>query len=215
MCFLRYAFLEFVLIVVSCPLQTVHPEWAEKRYVAMLSYRSAAKIMSNMDVVELIEYYTSQHGDGPDVVALLSPHRLSLRQQALRTHGILFVEIWHEVLRRLGFDDHTVRASDSLSAFFCNYWLARPKLMSDYIAFLEHAIMLLEHDPALSYLVRADARYAEGRQEVARAVFDTPFYQLHPFICERLPIVFFWDRHACVLHVHSEFRRLQNFTTVG
>lgn len=178
----------------------------------MLSYRSAAKILADSDVIELIERYTCHHPVNADVIALLSPHGLTLRQQAQQTHGLLFVEIWHEVLRRLGFDERIVRASDSISAYFCNYWLARPSLMLEYIAFLEGAIMLFQHDPALSFLVRADARYAEGRPEVARDVFGTPFYQLHPFICERLPIVFFWARDACVLHVHAQFRDLHDLT---
>ena len=179
----------------------------------MLSYRSATKIVADMDILELVERYTFQEAGNADVVALLSPQGLTLRQQAQQTHGLLFVEIWHEVLRRLGFDDRTVLASDSVSVFFCNYWLARPTLMSEYIAFLERALRLLQFDPALSSLMRADGRYAEGRLKVAKSVFGTPFYQLHPFICERLPVVYFWARDACVLRVHTQFRTVHNFTS--
>jgi hypothetical protein len=164
-----------------------------------------AKVESDAGVINLIEYYTKYHGY-VDVIALLSPPKLKLRNQAQHTHGLLFVEIWHEVLRRLGYDERTIRASDDLDAFFCNYWLAKPVLMLEYIEFLSRAILLLKNDTALASVLQADARYAEGSAEVAQSAFGTPFYQLHPFIAERLPIVFFRARNACVLRVRANFR---------
>ena len=190
----------------ACVCQAAVSEWSSRQFVGLLSYKSATKILNNIGVVELIEQTASQYAYA-DVLALLSPSGISLRRHAQLTHGLHFVEVWHEVLRRLGFDERTIIASDEIDAFFCNYWLAKPGLMVGYIAFLEDAIRLMENDTSLAFLLKADARYSEGRSDVARGAFGTPFYQLHPFVCERLPVVYFWSRRACTVLVHSKFRQ--------
>lgn len=187
-------------------IQEAYSEWSSKRFVGILSYQSDLKIQAEgMGLIDIIDHYTSLYNE-VDVIALLSPRGLTLRTQAQRTHGILFVEIFHEVLRRLGFNEDAIFAADNVEAFFCNYWLAKPALMAEYIEFLSRAVQLMETDPVLSFLLSADARYPEGHIEVAQNAFGTPFYQLHPFIGERLPVFFFWARKSCLLRVRTRFR---------
>ncbi len=141
-----------------------------------------------------------------DVIALLAPRGETLRRQAQMTHGLHFVEVWHELLRRLGFSEDTIQRSDSVDVFFCNYWIAKPAMMTKFVTFLRHAIDMLEHDSVLFNLMQADSRYIEGDTAVAYRAFGTPFYQYHPFICERLAVFFFWSQHACVVHVRTKFQ---------
>ena len=141
-----------------------------------------------------------------DVIAFLSPRHLRLRDQAQKTHGLLFVDVFHELLRRLHYAESEISAIDYADAFFCNYWVARPKLMVGFIDFMSAAIAMLANDEHLRILISADSKYREGRNDVARAVWGTPFYQLHPFICERLAVAYFWSINACTVLVHSEFQ---------
>ena len=77
--------------------------------------------------------------------------------------------------------------------------------MKRYLRFLRAAMQLLESDPSLRSLLRGDARYSEGSISVANNVFGSPFYQYHPFICERLPVVFFALNDACIFRSRTRF----------
>jgi hypothetical protein len=114
--------------------------------------------------------------------------------------------VFHELLRRLQFTDMEIAAIDNTDPIFCNYWLAKPYLMLNFIDFMGIAISMLQQDEYLRVLVSADSKYREGRAAVARAVWGTPHYQLHPFICERLAAAYFWSKNTCTVYVRSEFR---------
>jgi hypothetical protein len=152
----------------------------------------------------LIEQSVTQFS-GADVIALLAPHGETLRRQAQMTHGLNFIEVWHELLRRLGFAEDVIHRSDFVDVFFCNYWVAKPAVMTKFIAFLRHAIDIMEDDSVLFGLLQADAKYTQGDTAVAYRAFGTPFYQYHPFICERLSVFYFWSQHTCVVHVRTQF----------
>jgi hypothetical protein len=176
-------------------------------FVGLLSFKSATKISSNLDIVHLIEQSTTQFS-AADVIALLAPRGETLRRQAQMTHGLNFIEVWHELLRRLGFSEDMIHRSDKMDVFFCNYWVAKPAVMTKFIVFLRHAIDIMETDSVLFSLIQADAKYREGNAAVAYRAFGTPFYQYHPFICERLAVLFFWSQRACIVHTRTQFQPL-------
>ena len=149
----------------------------------------------------MAERYSASH-----VIALLSPWHLQLRDQAQKTHGLHFIEVFHELLRRLDFGESDIVAIDSTDTIFSNYWLAKPALMLDFIGFMSDAIHILEQNEHMRLLISADSKYREGRTDVARVVWGTPYYQLHPFICERLAAAFFRSKCVCTVLVRSEFR---------
>lgn len=172
--------------------------------MGLLSPKAALKVGGLADGLLQHVERSIREGGVADVVALLAPGE-RLRRQAQMTHGAHFVTVWHEVLRRLHFSESELMSADELDVFFCNYWLARPRWMKLYLDFLDEAMILMESDPRLKRLLSADARYSEGSVGVAQHVFGDPFYHFHPFICERLPVIFFALHNACV------FRRRQNF----
>ena len=179
-------------------------EWEHVDFVGLLSPKAALKVGGlSSGLLHHVER-SVQEGSKADVVALLAPGE-GLRRQAQMTHGAHFVSVWHEVLRRLNFTESVLAAADELDVFFCNYWLARPLWMKVYLDFLDEAMTLMASDPLLRRLLSADASYREGSPLVAQEVFGDPFYHYHPFICERLPVLFFAVHNACI------FRRRQNF----
>ena len=188
----------------SSVLQEHQGEWEGVDYVGLLSPKATLKV--GTDGLSLLQHVEQSVRDArhADVVALLAPGEL-LRRQAQMTHGADFVGVWHEVLRRLNFTEHEVRLADDLDVFFCNYWLARPHWLKRYLRFLRAAMGLMESDASLRSLLRGDARYSEGSVSVAKNVFGSPFYQYHPFICERLPVVFFALNDACVFRSRTRF----------
>ena len=173
--------------------------------MGILSYKSVEKVASENGLVEMIETSTREF-QYADVIAFLSPPGETLLRQARMTHGVQFIEVWHELLRRLGFSMEKIRASDAFGMFFSNYWLAKPAVMLQFIDFIQSALRLVERDARLKVMLQADARYLEGNSNIARRVFGTPFYQLHPFIFERLAVVFFGSENRCVVIFKEKFR---------
>lgn len=182
-------------------------------FVGVLSYKIAAKVKSRLDAVGLIETMVKRYSLS-HVIALLSPRHLQLRDQAQKTHGLHFIEVFHELLRRLNFDESDIAAIDGADAIFSNYWIAMPQLMLGFIHFLSDAIRILEQNEDMRFLISADSKYRDGHTYVSRAVWGTPYYQLHPFICERLATAYFWSRSSCTVLVRSEFRSPQEIKAI-
>ena len=182
--------------------------------MGLLSYKCVEKVSTENGLIEMIEASTNefQHAD---VIAFLSPPGETLLRQARMTHGVQFIEVWHELLRRLGFGVAKIKESDELEMFFSNYWVAKPAVMMRFIDFIGRAVRLVERDAKLKIMLQADARYLEGSSYIARRVFKTTFYQLHPFIFERLAVVFFWSEHRCVVIFKTQFRSRLIVNQVG
>jgi hypothetical protein len=185
--------------------QDKHEEWSDKVFVGVLSYKISAKVEAGRGIGSLIESLVELYKTS-EVIALLSPRNLQLRDQAQKTHGVHFIQVFHELLRRLNFTEVEIAAVDNTDPVFCNYWLAKPYLMLNFIDFVGMAISMLQQDEFLRLLVSADSKYREGSAAVARAVWGSPYYQLHPFICERLAAAYFSSKNICTVYVRSEFR---------
>jgi hypothetical protein len=183
--------------------QELQSEWANASFVGLLSAKAALKLGADGDLLQHIESSVAA-GSRADVLALLAPGE-TLRRQAQMTHGAHFVSVFHQTLRQLQLTEQQIIEADQLDMFFCNYWLARPAWLLRYLSFLSAAIDVMTNDAQLQQLLRGDARYREGSQAVAMQVFGTPYYQYHPFICERLPVVFFALHEACVFRRRAHF----------
>ena len=75
-----------------------------------------------------------------------------------------------------------------------NYWLTTPKLMLQYIEFMSTMLKIINTDSQVAGLLDHDAHYSvrkESRKRVARTIFGRGYYELHPFVLERMPSFFF------------------------
>eukprot|EP00981_Chlorochromonas_danica_P014620 scaffold8452_cov185-Ochromonas_danica.AAC.2 len=106
---------------------------------------------------------------------------------SVKYHTENFRIAWDNLLLELGFNQSTIEQHYTMKAFYRNVFIIRPSVLVKLTLFMNKALQVAEKNPRIRNLLRHDAHYVLGSQRVARAVFGTPYYQLHPFIFERLP----------------------------
>lgn len=170
--------------------------WDTYDYVGTLSWKAPSKIaIPDMDAVSRY-LRVSDH----DVVAFcFNASTLSLVTQASMTHRA-FRSIWCELLDQLGMDAEDV--DTKVRPFYCNYWIAKPSWLKKYILFYMQAQLVLETHEPLQAALWSDSEYALSSLSSERClkVFSRPYYPHHPFVCERLPSVFFTTQGARILY---------------
>ena len=72
------------------------------------------------------------------------------------------------------------------------------------------AINITMNDPKIGSLMAVDAEYEEGNPKVALNVFGTTYYQLHPFVFERLPTFFIYVNKYKICSIESESCQYNN-----
>lgn len=79
--------------------------------------------------------------------------------------------------------------------------------MARLVRLMTRCMDVVDNDKLVTPSFRRDARYQRGNPEVAMQVFGTKFYQMHPFIFERLPAFFLASMNASVPNLtSSEYR---------
>jgi hypothetical protein len=63
---------------------------------------------------------------------------------------------------------------------------------------MQKAFQAVETHPDIQRLLKSDAHYVLGKREIAMAIFSTPYYQLHPFVFERLPVFFMYAHNHTI-----------------
>lgn len=95
-----------------------------------------------------------------------------------------------------------------IMAFWRTSYLIRPRTLSRLTALMLKAQELVDNDKRCITVFKKDAKYTAGDPIVAYAIFGTAYYQLHPFVFERLPAFFLTAINASVPYLlHEEYRR--------
>ena len=93
----------------------------------------------------------------------------------------------------MGYPGHQI-LSRTIPLVQCNYWMAKPELMQDYINFAKKIKQRMDEtsDGGLQALLYSDSQYrGQLSKERLVQISGKPYYTYHPFICERLPGFFF------------------------
>lgn len=96
-----------------------------------------------------------------------------------------------------------IKQWDEMKPFYRNIYIARPVVLQSLLTFMGRAIAIAETNEQVRSLLQKDSSYKEGKKEVAIAVFGTPYYQLYPFIFERLPAFFLHAEGYRICHDKS------------
>jgi hypothetical protein len=173
-------------------------EWEGCDYVGTISWKAPTKIyMPDMAKVATVIARQGAAGVNVDAIALFSWPKETLLQQARETH---FESLWVDWLKLMGYTESDARASD-IPLFLCNYWLAKPSLMNDYIRFFKRAKYILDSDPSLIDRLWANSGYnVTIERQRCIDVYGRPYYPHHCFLAERLAPFFFHQGGATVLH---------------
>lgn len=110
---------------------------------------------------------------------------------ALYFHGPPFQASWDKLLLAMGYDLPVIRGFDqSKQIFFRNIFIIKTSRLEALCAFMSKAMDVAKNNAEVAQLLSKDSKYKEGDVKVAMKIFGTDYYQLHPFLFERLPAFF-------------------------
>ncbi|RYH10768.1 hypothetical protein EON65_39225 [archaeon] len=115
---------------------------------------------------------------------------------SVKYHTEAFKFTWNALLQNLGYNMSVIESLYSMKAFYRNAFIIKPKVLVQLMDLMSSAIHTAEDNVFIRSLLRADAKYILGQKDVAMRVFGTPYYQLHPFVFERLPAFFLYASGA-------------------
>jgi hypothetical protein len=164
-------------------------EWRDKDYVGTISYAAHTKqhAIHTIDTVldtarqqgaELVAFY---HLPGPMI------------QTAMRYHTPAFGDAWRAVWNALGYTDNEIIFDDTqIHGFYSHYWATTPALMREFCSLMRRLRDQVESSASLREIVWGDARYQGGMSTQKKMdMFGVPYYPLLPFVCERMPCLWF------------------------
>lgn len=166
-------------------------EWKNKDFVGTLSWCFPKKLgMLNIDIIrkKIIRF-------NPEIFTFYN-FSFDFFSSAQRAHP-KFLPAWKNLLSKMGFTSQQI-LEPKIPCFFCNYWMAKPKLMERYISFAQKVKETIEkNEPDLVRDLYADSGY-RGRlsKEELINIFGVSHYPMLNFVCERL-ICFFVRHYRC------------------
>lgn len=166
-------------------------EWIDKDYVGILTYSFECKTGRNLDTVynKVKLLINNHHGD--DLLILYGGNI----QLSYTFHGSI-EQVFNYTLPLFGIP--TPINYSTITAFFCNYWITKSKLMDEYVKFAVEYMNKLDdsHDAYLQSLLNANNTNYKGKlsSEKLLQITGLPYYTSHCFVMERLPCVFFWNK---------------------
>eukprot|EP01039_Chlorochromonas_danica_P005183 gene5183-5705_t len=154
-----------------------------------LAYNSYTQSLTN---VRVLLRYAAKHPEY-DILPFLRSGS-SFMPFALYFHGPIFEKTWDLLLSNMGYNQSIIQGFDHFKQiFFRNIYIIKPRILAKLCDFMTKAIKVSREVEEVRLALSHDSKYKEGEVSVARKIFGTDYYQLHPFIFERLPAFFFYS----------------------
>lgn len=106
---------------------------------------------------------------------------------SVKYHTEHFRTAWDSLLMELGFNRTVIERLYPMKAFYRNVFIIKPSILAQLTVFMNKAIDVAETNPRIKAMLQKNAKYTLGTPQVAHKVFGTSYYQLYPFVFERLP----------------------------
>ena len=107
---------------------------------------------------------------------------------------------WDALLGAMNYTHAEIRQHYEMKPFFRNVYIIKTSVLPGLVDFMRRAVAVARSDQHVASLLARDSHYKEGSVEVARRVFGTDYYQLHPFVFERLPAFYLHHLKARICH---------------
>ncbi|NEO72138.1 hypothetical protein [Moorena sp. SIO3H5] len=143
------------------------------------------------------------HHENPDVFGFCKRRsNPNIVRQAENYHPGIYSMI-EKIVQDTGFCD---KIPDTVPPILFNYWIAKTAIYSEYVTQLLRPAMAIMKDMAVLW---QDSRYQsiskrhnkpEDRRKFSDA-WGTPWIPYHPFVCERLPSIFFAVKRYKIKHI--------------
>lgn len=181
----------FESLVYSKFFSTHESEWKRMDYVILGTYKVSLTV-GNLSTVKrnlmIAANYTGlSFGEPIDVIPFARSSQFLLPQA--RDHGDNFRLTWFSLLSKMNYTTQDIEMYSNVRIFYRNAFIIKPLILKKLMTFMQQAMIIAKNDEEIKQMLKSDAKY-NGVQEVAFDIFNTTYYQLHPFIFERLPSFF-------------------------
>lgn len=179
--------------------QDYKDKWKNEDYVGIVTYSILDKLGTfkkqkvDIDWVNIITQAKEKEVDAIGILCLdfkkgeeRAP--LTLIEGAMFHHGLNFYRAWRDLLLKMDYTMEQIDDNPNRSGFFCNWWVSRPAILTEYVGFIKKAMKTIEESPELTAAFYKNAHYGKGNttEEQKRALFGENYYTMHPFIFERI-----------------------------
>jgi hypothetical protein len=179
---------------------------ADAAWIGSISWKAYMKANPN-----LIDLMLNDSSVDVDVLVFWDVTTNNLWDQADINHPGL-MEILVYVLESVGENKDHINmmhfGSPTFRNFYASYFVTRPSHMRFYIQWLSTVFNFINTDRKTQNMLWKDSSY-DGDSQVARSVYDLPYYPMHPFLGERLVPYFFNSRGYKILTA-CEYRDLKS-----
>jgi hypothetical protein len=178
-------------------------QWDQLDYVITGTYKTVAKQLhyngftQSLDQIKQL-LQVARDGDY-DVLPFLRSGSGTM-SFCLYFHGPGFKLAWDALLLELGYSVTTIRSLDEAKPFYRNIFIMKPVVLKQLSEFMARAMDVVTNNEKVRSLFQQNSNYKEGSAEVATRIFGTSYYQMHPFIFERLPSFFIRAHHFKMCH---------------
>ena len=168
-------------------------------WVGFVTYSYPDKLATKPRWSLLLDVTQQRHPNADVLVMMPARHNMYVHAEMFHPG---FMRLWVSLISRMGLHRELLNMPTP-AAFYCNYWMARRKLVDSYSVFATRAMVLLQTDPELRAMANADANYTYTVRPLAKdsikRMTGHDYYTFHAFIMERLPCLFFQLAGATVV----------------
>jgi len=193
----------FESILYTEVLQAEASAWRSLDYVITGTYKTVSGRVPRWEHVQTFDEITrllrvAKQGNW-DVVPFLRSGS-GMMSNCLYWHKKGYKLAWDALLGAMNYSYPTIRKHYEMKPFFRNVYIIKTSVLSGLVAFMRTAMQIARDNTQVKELLSRDSNYKEGSAEVAKRIFGTPYYQLHPFLFERLPAFYLEVSGATVCH---------------
>lgn len=171
-------------------------EWANKKYVGLVSYKFKEKTQEiPIPILDLINSATEEINLYYIADCQFCKHKLddlplSTANASTIQHSAYFLLAWLRMGQLLNIPEH-VMMHDCIPFFAFNYWIADIPTMFRYLDHYNLVKHLSTTDPKMIEYLHQNSLY-DGKltKEQLIEISGKPYYTIHPFLFERLPGLF-------------------------
>ena len=214
----------FESIVYRDVLPFRYNEWRHKSYVGILSYRAAYSVTCYNKIIEVFANASiiSTHSNSKikansvlpfDVIPLFlyDTHFndfARLLVQAGNAHGDHFMKIWNRLLGKMWIGADAMSRHKDMRGFYRNSFLCKPQIMMQLMELMNQAIDLTILDDEIANMMAINAGYGRAGSNLTQQIFSKPYYEFHPFIFERLPVLFVNHLGSSIYFHETEYGKM-------
>lgn len=165
-------------------------EWKDYDFIGTLSWKAHTKTFIPIDFTPSL---LLAKNNNIEFIFLKYNTKYDFMFERISKRHYYFNVIWRLLLTSLGYtEDHIF--SDDIREFCCNYWIASPSIMKEYKKFLEKVKNAMESNEDVKKYLKLNSNYENLPPTTYVAKTGKRFYMYHPFILERMPCFFVFDR---------------------